>query len=66
MATLHTIAMTVNGQTYEGKLEARVTLADCLRTPPDDSGQHPVGLRRARAQALSWRGGRGRACVREA
>ena len=38
MATLHTIAMTVNGQTYEGKLEARVTLADFLRHYCDLTG----------------------------
>ena len=40
MATLHTIAMTVNGQTYEGKLEARVTLADFLRHYCDLTGTH--------------------------
>lgn len=40
MATLHTIAMTVNGQTYEGKLEARVTLADFLRNYCDLTGTH--------------------------
>jgi carbon-monoxide dehydrogenase small subunit len=40
MATLHTIAMTVNGQTYEGKVEARVTLADFLRHYCDLTGTH--------------------------
>jgi carbon-monoxide dehydrogenase small subunit len=40
MARLHTIAMTVNGQTYEGKLEARVTLADFLRHYCDLTGTH--------------------------
>ncbi|MGA0005715.1 MAG: (2Fe-2S)-binding protein [Burkholderiaceae bacterium] len=40
MATLHTIAMTVNGQTYEGKVEARVTLADFLRHHCDLTGTH--------------------------
>lgn len=40
MATLHTIAMTVNGQAYEGKVEARVTLADFLRHYCDLTGTH--------------------------
>jgi hypothetical protein len=55
MARLHTIAMTVNGQTYEGKLEARVTLADFLRHHGNPCWLRPRGLWRMH-HSCGWTG----------
>jgi carbon-monoxide dehydrogenase small subunit len=40
MTSNHRISLTVNGQTHNCEVEARLTLADCLRDKLDKTGTH--------------------------